>query len=380
MLPPMSPQTTSLVALALLLGGCGGADTAAPEVIGPRAVEPEAPSMSGAVLTTAVDSGRESAAPASLAFALDTERIFLLADLAGLVPDTELEVRWGALHAAEPLHVSRETASGEHRLVAAFPAPPGGFEAGGYHVQVLAGGALLGRVDFRVGGKAQEWTGVRGLQTSSAVTAWTHEPIEPGTSFPDGTRRVHATFQVRTSDPRPFVRVTWLKDGRELRSSDLECGREVRCVDAYEKGGRVPSGDYEVEVQVNGEVLAERGFHVGGDPIGPLLLHAALGVAKGKGRQLPARHAEVFTGPVSGLRCGVRLSTLPEEARVKVIWVALTDGGEEQRHESEEIVTGGGTRTAVVDWPVDGSLEPGRYKAVVLLGSRKLEELAFTVK
>ena len=71
---------------------------------------------------------------------------------------------------------------------------------------------------------------------------------------------------------------------------------------------------------------------------------------------------------------------LPDEASASVAWIALTDGGEEERYKAEDIVEGGGTQTAIVDWPIDGGLEPGRYEAVVSLGSRKLEELAFTVK
>jgi hypothetical protein len=151
-------------------------------------------------------------------------------------------------------------------------------------------------------------------------------------------------------------------------------------VDAYEKGDQVPPGDYEVEVSVNGEVMARRGFHVGGDPVSPMLRHAALGVAAGKKKQMPKRHSEVFEAKTSGLRCGVGLSNLPDEAVVKVTWIAVTEDGEEERYEAEETVRGGGTGTAIVDWPIDGALEPGRYKAVVSLGSRRLEELAFTVR
>jgi hypothetical protein len=377
----MKHRTTSLVALVALLGGCGGAGTTVGETaLEPGTAEPAGPAMTGAVLTTAVDPNGESAAPASAAFALDTERIHLIAELTGLAPGTVIEVRWSSLPDGEPLHRSRDTGSGDRRLVAVLPAPPGGFEAGDYRVSVHAGDSRLGQTGFRIGGRTQDWTGVRGLLVASAITAWTAEAIEPKSSFPDGTRRIYAVFQVRTNDPRPFVRVTWLKDEKELAVNDLECGREVRCADAYDKGGKVPPGDYEVEITVNGEVMARRGFHVGGDPVGPVLLHAALGVAAGKKKQMPKRHSDVFEGRTSGLRCGVRLSTLPDEAAVRVAWVAVTDNGEEERYAAEEIIRGGGTGTAVVDWPVGGTLEPGRYKAVVSLGSRTLEELAFTVE
>jgi hypothetical protein len=372
----------TLVGLVALLGGCGGAGAGdrREAVTALPAAAPAGPLMASVVLTTAVDSRGESAAPASTTFARDTERIYLVAALTGLAPGTSIGVSWFSTRSGEPLRSSTEQGSGEHRLVAAFDAPPGGFEAGDYQVFVSADGTRLGRVVFGIGGRTQDWTGVRGLLVSSAITAWTGEAIEPRSSFPDGTRRVFAGFQVRTNDPRPFVRVTWLQGEKELAASDLECGREVRCVDAYEKGNRIPPGDYEVEVTVNGEVMARRGFHVGGDPVGPLLLHAALGVAKGAKRQMPGRHDAVFKGPMSGLRCGVRIATLPDEAVVEVVWVAVTDGGDEERYRAETTVNGGGTRTAVVDWPIMGDLGPGRYKAIINLGSRKLEELAFTIE
>lgn len=234
-------------------------------------------------------------------------------------------------------------------------------------------------VDGRDGGD-RGWTGVRELFVSSAVTAWTTKPIEPRESFPAGTKRVYATFLVRTTrSSSPYVRVAWLEGERELSSGVLECGGDVRCVDAYEKGKRIPDGDYEVEVQVDGEVMARRGFHVGGAPMSPMLDHVALGVARGK-KTMPPRHSDTFQARTSGMRCGVRIANLPEEADVGVRWVLAAEGGDEEKFASGEKLAGGGTRTAVLDWPVEGDLAPGRYKAVVEVGSRKLAEVGFTVE
>ncbi len=375
----MKYQTMSLVALVVSLCSCGGAGTKVQDVTAHPVAQPGEPAMAGAVLTTAVDSNSESAAPASTDFGRNTERIYLIAELTDLAPDTEIDVSWSSMKGGEPLHRSTDTGSGDHKLVADIRAPSGGFEVGDYQVFVYANNARLGHASFHIGGKAKDWTGVRGLMVSSAITAWTNEAIDPKSSFSRGTKRIYAVFQVRTDKPSPFVRVTWLRGEKELAVNDLECG-EVRCVDSYEKGKQVPLGDYKVEIDVNGEVMARRSFHVGGDSVSPMLMHAALGVAKGKKKRMPKRHNEVFKGPTSGLRCGVRISNLPDEAVVRVTWIAVTDSGEEEKHKAEEIVKGGGSQTAVVDWPIDGALEPGRYKAVVNLGSRKLEELAFTVK
>jgi hypothetical protein len=233
-------------------------------------------------------------------------------------------------------------------------------------------------VDGRDGGN-RGWTGVRELFVSSAVTAWTKKPIVPAASFPTGTNRIYATFLVRTKSASPYVNVFWLEDGQELASRVLECGGDVRCVDAYEKGAQIPDGDYEIEVQVGGEVMAERSFHVGGSPMSPMLDHIALGVAKGK-KAMPTRHSDTFQAKTSGMRCGVRIAALPDEATVKVRWVLAADGGDQEKFVSEEKVQGGGTKTAVLDWPVESDLAPGRYKAVVEIGSRKLAEIEFTVE
>ncbi len=381
MMLPMKYKTISMVALAALLCSCGGAGTEVQDVVtAPPVAQPAEPAMGSAVLTTAVDSNGESAGPTATDFGRVTERIYLIAELTDLAPDTKIDVSWSSTKGGEPLHRSTDTGSGDYKLVANLRAPSGGFEVGDYQVFVYANNARLGHVSFHIGGKGKDWTGVRGLMVSSAVTAWTNEPIEPKTSFSRGTRRIYAGFQVRTNNPSPYVRVTWLRGEKELAVNDLECGREVRCIDAYEKGKQVPLGDYVVEIDVNGEVMARRSFHVGGDSVSPMLMHAALGVAKGKKKRMPNRHNEVFKGRMSGLRCGVRISNLPDEAVVRVAWIAVKDSGEEEKHKAEEIVRGGGSKIAVVDWPIDGALEPGRYKAVVTLGSRKLEELAFTVK
>ena len=379
MMLPMKYQTISLVALIALLCSCGGAGTTVQDVTAHPVAQTGEPAMAGAVLTTAVDSNNESAAPASTDFGTDTERVYLIADLTNLAPDTKINLSWSLMKGGEPLHRSTDTGSGDHKLVADIRAPSGGFEVGDYQVFVYANNARLGHASFHIGDKAKDWTGVRGLMVSSAITAWTNEAIEPRSSFSKGTKRIYAVFQVRTDKPNPYVRVAWLRGEKELAVNDLEC-EEVRCVDSYEKGKQVPLGDYKVEIDVNGEIMARRSFHVGGESVSPMLMHAALGVARGKKKQMPRRHNEVFKGPTSGLRCGVRISNLPDEAVVRVTWIAVTDSGEDEQYEAEEIVQGGGSKTAVVDWPIDGALKPGRYKAVVNLGSRKLEELAFTVE
>jgi hypothetical protein len=375
----MSPRIFIAVLSIALAAGCGGS---APEPTASTAAEPESfeMSMTSAELTTKVDDEtRTAAAPVADEFPVETYAIYLVARLTGLPPDTELEVSWTSLKGGDPLYVSRTTASGDYTLLARLRPPGAQFQPGGYQAFVYANNQGLGSVRSRIGDPEQRWTGVRELATSAAVEAWTHKPIEPKSSFYKGVRKVYATFLVGTDDPNPYVRIAWFRGEQVLFENDLECGNEKRCVDVYELKKPIPTGDYTVEVDVNGSMLSRRSFHVGGDSLSPVLDHAALGVAKGK-KKMPKRPQTVFGSKLSGLRCGVRFKNLPDETRITVEWFAVKGGGDERRHVSEATISGGGTKIEVLDWEIGGELDPGRYKATILLGERKLTEIGFTVE
>jgi hypothetical protein len=375
----MSPRLFIAVLSFALAVGCGGSTPEPTEQPEPAAESFEM-ELTSAELTTSVDEeNRTAAAPVADEFPVETRAIYLVAVITGLPPDTALEVSWSSLKGGDPLYVSRATASGDYTMLARLRPPGAQFQPGAYQAFVYANNHKLGSVRFRIGDPEQRWTGVRELTTSAAVEAWTHKPIEPKSSFYKGVRKVFATFLVGTDDPNPYVRLSWFRGEQVLFENDLECGNEKRCVDVYELKKPIPTGDYAVEVDVNGDMLSRRSFHVGGDSVSPVLDHAALGVAKGK-KKLPKRPQSVFTPKLSGLRCGVRFLNLPDETRVTVQWFAVKAGGDEQLHKSEAKIEGGGTKIEVLDWEIDGALDPGRYKAVILLGERKLTELAFTVE
>lgn len=365
---------------ALALASCGGAG---PEPSGPTA-EPAPPgdaTMAGAVLTTEVDADSgEPAAPVATEFPQETAQIYLVARLNDVPAGTEIEVAWIGPASPDPFYTSRSTSSGGPTLVAKLLPPLGGFEVGSHRAFVYVAKQRLGSVTFRIGKSEARWTGVRELNVSGAVEAFTHKAIDPRTSFHQGISKVYASFLVRTDDDRPFVRITWLRDDGVLLENDLECGGEVRCLDVYDTKKPMPGGDYSVEVDVNGEMLSRKSFHVGGTPVGPVLDYAALGAAKGK-KKMPRKSDDTLTfkSGVRALRVGVRLLTLPDEAAIRVQWVAI-DGGGGTLHESEVAVTGGGDKSEVVDWEPETPLAAGRYKAVILLGQRVMEELGFTVE
>jgi len=379
-------RRTDIVLIGCLLGSLGLASCAgsAPEPTGPTGPPPTREiTMRDAALSTAVDpETKRPAAETATVFPEDTAQIFLVATLENLPPDAEIEVKWLQSGKGDPLYVSTSKASGDHQLVAKLLPPMGKFQIADYQVFVYVSGLRLGSVRFRVGAAETRWTGVRELNVSGAVEAYTNKALEPRTSFHQGISKIYVSFLVRTDDERPYVRVSWLLDDEVFLQNDLECGGDVRCVDVYEAKKPIVGGDYGVEVDVNGEVLSHKTFHVGDTPVAPVLDFAALGVAKGKKkmpRGSPKGPVAVKSG-VKGLRVGFKLLALPDEATVRVKWVAVRDGGDELLDTTEVALTGGGAKTEVVDWEPETPLEPGRYKAMITLGERVLEELGFTIE
>jgi hypothetical protein len=364
---------------ALFCAYCGGG---APEPVAPAG--PPQPSgdvtMSEPMLTTDVDPDtKQPAAEVTTSFSTDTKQIFLVTTIENLPPDTEVEVKWLSSAKSTPIHISSSTATGTYFLVAKLLPPMGSFEPGTYQAYVYVNNQRLGGLSFRVGAKESRWTGVRELNLSGAVRAFTNEALDARTSFHQGITKIYVTFLVRTDDENPYVRVSWSRDDDVFLENDIECGGEVRCADVYETKKPIPGGDYEVAIDVNGDVLSHKTFHVGGKPVGPVIDFAALGAAKGKKKMPRGKDGPVaLKSGVKGIRVGFRLLTLPDEARVKVAWVSIGTG--EQLYANEVEFTGGGEKSEVVDWEPESPLEPGDYKAVIKLGDRVMEELGFTIE
>jgi hypothetical protein len=222
---------------------------------------------------------------------------------------------------------------------------------------------------------------VKGLKVSLAVGVRSNEAINPKQSFHSGTRRIYAGFQVVGFDSCSTIRVLWYRDDELFREDDIECEGEKRYAVSLEKPKKLATGDYSVEVEVDGEMFARRTFYVGGDNVSPVLAHVALGGTKGKNR-IPRPAKKVFKTNVKAIRCGVRFLDLPENAKIQVQWVMFEGSGEDEKlvHTSDTIFEKGGTGNVIVDWEPEEDLLLGSYKAVIFLGKRKMREVGFTVE
>ncbi len=227
--------------------------------------------------------------------------------------------------------------------------------------------------------KRSERRSVKELKVTEAVEVLSNKAINPKKSFRSGVRKIYASFKVNGVGSGGTIRVLWYRDEELFLEDDIECEGEKRYAVPLEKRKKLSGGDYAVEVEVDGEMFARRTFHVGGSNVSPVIEHAALGGTKGKNR-IPRRAKTVFKSNVRAIRCGVRFLDLPENAKIEVKWVLFEDEGEKLLHTSNTEVKKGGTSNVTLDWKPEGDLTPGQHKAVVLLGSRKMWELAFTVE
>ncbi|MCP4679312.1 MAG: hypothetical protein GY854_28255 [Deltaproteobacteria bacterium] len=227
--------------------------------------------------------------------------------------------------------------------------------------------------------KRGERKSVKALKVTEAVEVRSNTAINPKQSFRTGVRKIYASFQVNGVGPGGTIRVLWYQDDELFREDDIECEGEKRYAVPLERGKKLTNGDYAVEVEVDGEMFARRTFHVGGDNVSPVVEYAALGGTKGKNR-IPKRAKTVFKSNVHAIRCGVRFLDLPDNAKIEVQWISFEDEGEKLLHTSNTEVPKGGTSNVTLDWKPEGDLTPGPHKAVVLLGGRKMRELAFTVE
>ena len=171
----------------------------------------------------------------------------------------------------------------------------------------------------------------------------------------------------------------WLRNGSLFNEQEIGVAPKGRFGSAIESPVGLPSGNYVVEIEVNGERKAQTRFTIGEISDGPVVDLLALGLALG-GDNLPTVEQTVFKVGHPVVKCGLRFLDVPKESIVEVQWIRLEEESESTWHTTRTAVTSGGSGTMSAVWEADGSLTEGLYKVVVLINGEAAAEKEFTVE
>ncbi|MCP4600088.1 MAG: hypothetical protein GY847_06040 [Proteobacteria bacterium] len=367
------------------LTGCGASAQSSSSVVepaldGPVASKPQSV-LTRAELTTAVDKERMLAsAPTATEFLPGTQQIFFVGTLTDLPDDAEIEVRWSKTSEGEPLYVSSAVASGTHSFLSKLLSRRRDLASGQYKAIVYVnkeeiGGVLFRIADRRSGGVVR----VKELAVAAAVEVQTNRAIDAKLSFRKRIKKVFASFFVSGLEEGATIRVLWYHNEELKEEYDIESKGEKRYAVVFNNRKGLANGDWSVEVEVLGEVFAERTFFIGDDSSGPGIDRAALGTSLGRNR-MPKRVKTIFKPNTNVIRCGIRFLDMPQDTKIEVQWVSLNNGSEKLLHTSDAEIQKSGSSAIGVEWNPDGNLQPGPYKAAILVNGRKMEELPFTIE
>jgi hypothetical protein len=378
---------------ALLLVECGGAKNPDTTPAGSEgASDLSAPDQSGPILRdaeigAAVDaSGLKLSTPGSKEFLPDTQAVYLVATAEGLPLEADIEVRWTEATAGPPISSTHHTAgSGTYTFSSKFDL--GKFVASekkpyGRQIQALVyvnnskiGGNAFTISDRRAGGMLK----VKDLDVSTSVETGTNLAVNPTRSFRKGTKKVFASFYVGGLEPGASIRVRWSHNENMVKEDDLESEGEKRYAVSMESNKPIAQGDWNVEVEILGDVFAERSFFMGDNISGPAIEEAALGLSIGKDKMPKTRMTSFKTNP-SAIHCGIRFIYADSNSKIEIQWTSLIDGVESILETTSADVKKEGPATVNMAWRTGKSLKPGPYKAAILVNGVEMQELAFVVE
>jgi hypothetical protein len=373
---------------------CGGAQNPESTVEESEGTsEVSSPDQAGPLLTNAeigasVDaSGLKLSTPASQEFLPDTQTVYLVASAEKLPREADIEVRWTESTMGQPLAVTHHTAgSGTYTFSSKFDL--GKFVASekkpyGRKIQALVfvnnskiGGALFTISDRRAGGMLK----VKDLDVSTSVEPNTNLAVNPSRSFRKGTKKVFASFYVGGLEPGASIRVRWIHDENTVKEDDLESEGEKRYAVSMDNGNSpIAKGDWNVEVEILGDVFAERSFFMGDNISGPAIEEASLGLSLGKDR-MPKTPTTSFNTKPGAIHCGIRFIYADANSKIEIQWTSLVDGVESILETTSADVKKEGPATVNMAWRTGKSLKPGPYKAAIVVNGTKMQELSFVVE
>ena len=306
--------------------------------------------------------------------------IYLVGKLKRVPTQATIEVRWFRDSRRDPILISDVHGSDRFSFVADFRPVEEDFIPGSHTARVFVDGAEVGGASFTITGEDPFAAGVRVKKpTVSTRVTRKMKPRQPSKLFKEKTKRLHVTFDIENATPGTEVTVRWLRNGNLFNEQEVGVAPKGRFGSEIESPSGLPSGNYTVEIEANGESKAETRFTIGEVSDGPAVDLLALGLALG-GDNLPTVEQTVFKVGHPAVKCGLRFLDVPPESIVEVRWIQLEEDSESTWHTTRTAVTAGGSGTLSAVWEANGSFSEGLYKVVVLINDAAVAEKEFTIE
>ncbi len=367
--------------------GCGGAGpqgqgAAGPDQdrLGPEDLEPRA-TLVKAELATRVDEERmRPVSTPATEFAPETPAIHLVARLKDVPPAASITVQWFRDAEPQPILESRADASDRYQFIASLERTEERFAPGPYHVRILVNGRETATVPFEVTGGEKL---AAGLQASGiAVSERVDRKMRPQGAhghLKHGTREIRVSFDVAAATPEAYVTVHWLRGDETMLEQDLETPSDRRYVVSFDVAEGIPDGAYTIQIESQNEILDSAEFQVGKVQVGSSIDTVALGLALGP-EKMPQKPMTAFPRDTRVIQCGVRFLGLEPGSVVEVQWTRVDDEGDMLIYTTRSDVSSGGSGTMGAAWEPVSELQPGNYKAVVVVNGQVMAEARFIVE
>ncbi len=336
-----------------------------------------------AVLTTAVDARRyRPSAPEQTEFDPTVPIIYLVGKLKHIPTHSRIETRWYRDADPEPLLVSDVRGSESYQFIASLSAEDKRFIPGTYIVRIFVDHKEVGARPFRITGTdpLDQGAKIARIAVSPKVDR-NMNPKAPAKRFKRGTHRLYASFVARHVIPGSVATVRWLRNGNLFHEEDMEIDGERRYGAQITANGGLPSGAYEVEVQIDATPMGNTFFKIGngnGDG-GPAIDTVRLGHQL-NANNMPKKALKEFRRDTSVIQCGLRFLDVPQDSVIEIQWVQIEEDGESVCYVNRSSLAAGGSGTMGAAWEPTYELTPGQYKAVVLVNDEVLAEQDFVIR
>ncbi|MBN2525894.1 MAG: hypothetical protein JXR76_05820 [Deltaproteobacteria bacterium] len=305
--------------------------------------------------------------------------IYFVGKLRRVPTQARIQVLWYHDRVAEPMVVSDVHGSDTFSFISTFTPPGRKFIPGNYTVKVTVNDRVVGTKPFVIKGQDPYSTGlmVGGLQIAKKVHKTTGAPVKPDERF-SAASILYAVFNVKNCMMPTELTVNWYRGESLFSESSISVDGNGRFNATVESPSGLPRGAYKVEVEHEGQVIADTRFAVGQDSLGPSIDTLELGTELGRG-QMPKQPTTRFGKGTSAIVLGLRFLDLLPNSEILVEWVLVDGASESVYHTVNTPVQAGGSGAMNTDWS-PGEIYPGKYKVVVYINDEMAAEKEFSVK